>query len=119
MATEKQQTMPEAQGPAGFNQADTDVDDHPPWDFDTDPLLEGTVIKVKVVPLMRRAEMVDVRMAVVRTKKDNELRCLWESANLKNFFDVLQADHEIYVQKTGEQQLSGNRTMALFDAYWK
>lgn len=103
---------------SGWDKADTDVDDYPPHDFDKEDLLEGEVIKTKVVPLMRRAELVDVRMAVI-AKPDGEMVLLWEAANLGNFFDNIVPGMEIHVRARGVQHLTGKRTMKLFDAYYR
>lgn len=103
--------------PVGMVRADTDVDDYPAWDFATGSL-NGTVLKIKTVELIRRGEPVDVRMAVVKETGGDKFT-LWESANLGDFFDNITPEMEINISKRGEVALSGSRTMHLFDAFYR
>ena len=111
------ETVEASAPPVGMVRADTDVDDYPAWDF-TKGSLNGTVLKVKTVELIRRGEPVDVRMAVVE-EIGGEKCTLWESANLGDFFDNIASGMEINISKRGEVALSGNRTMNLFDAFYR
>ena len=98
-----------------LKKADTDVDNFPQWDFETQGALSGTVAKLKGTVQVRRGEEVDVYLAVVETADGPFI--LWESANLKEFFKEIGAGSEIVVIPKGEQDLPGNKRMKLFDAY--
>lgn len=115
-AKQKLKDDPAAEAPAGMKRADTDVDDFPAWDF-TQGSLTGDVIKVKLVELIRRGEPVDVRMAVIEEVGGNRFT-LWESANLGDFFDHLEAGISIVISQRGEAKLGGSRVMKLYDAFY-
>lgn len=106
-----------ARTPIGFTKADTDVDDYPAWDF-TKGSLTGTVAKVKTVELIRRGEPVDVRLAIVDEVGGIKV-ALWESANLGDFFDHIEAGTEIAISQRGTAKLSGAREMNLYDAFYR
>ena len=108
----------EFQAPAGFQQADTDVDQYLKWDWDQVSTLQGIVIKVKEVTVSDSRGMDrDVRFAVVEV--DGEAFNLWESANLKDLFNNIQAGNEIHVTFTGMKTLPGLKSMRTFKAFWK
>ena len=99
-----------------MKKADTDIDAFPAWDFDTTPVLQGTVVKVKSTTQIRRGEEVEVRLAVIDAEQGHYM--LWESANLGEFFDNIGAGTEIIVVYKGMEELKGNKRMRIYDAYY-
>ena len=99
-----------------MKQADTDVDAFPAWDFDTTPVLQGAIVKVKTTEQIRRGEAVPVRLAIVDFNGENHI--LWESANLGEFFDEIGQGSEIVVIYKGMEELGGKKRMRIYDAYY-
>lgn len=99
-----------------MKKADTDVDAFPTWDFDTNDVLQGTIVKVKTTEQIRRGEAVEVRLAIVHVGESDYI--LWESANLGEFFDSIGAGTEVIVIYKGMEELTGNKRMRVYDAYY-
>ncbi len=91
---------------------DLGMDAYPDQNWDEDPVIVGTVEKIRPTKQDRNGEKVDVRYMVV----DNgaELVKVWESANLTPAFDKVRAGDQIMVRFLGKEELSGGRTMRTF-----
>lgn len=115
MPTPKKTTT--TQPPKGFQKVDLQVDNYPAFEWGEDNVLTGTVIKVKTVTITdkKTGEQKDRQLAVVETEKGRFL--MWESAGLEELFEQGIDGRGIWVKPTGEMELSGNRTMRLFEAY--
>lgn len=104
--------------PAGYTQADTDLDSFPKWDFDKEPQLNGEIIKVKEdIEVEKAGVKRKTKMAVV--KVDSDYYLLWMSANLEDFFKVLVPGMLVQVNYKGMVVLGNNNTMRDFDAFYK
>lgn len=105
--------------PAGYKQIDTDVDQYPSWEWDTMGEIQGTVVKLKTVPVRRRdkPDPVPTRMAVVDVSGKKYI--VWESAGMGQFMDEVGPGSMILMIPTGTMPLSDSREMRLFDCYVK
>ena len=56
------------------------------WNFNLNPVLSGSVIDMKTVPVKRGKKIDDVRLLLVETM-DGDV-CVWESAALTRLFDL-------------------------------
>ena len=71
MATAKQEDTPDLDG---FQDIDTDLDQHPDWDWEKDGTLLGTVVKLKEVTVQRRDGEQDTRFAVTKSTIPSPLK---------------------------------------------
>lgn len=108
---------PQSTPPKHLKKVDLSLDDNPKQDWDKNPTIAGTVVKIKTVMAKRKTspEPVETRFAVVETEKGKVN--MWETASLSEFFDTIGIGSEIYVTYTGDVGLTEGRTMRTFDAY--
>tara|TARA_S200002703_G_scaffold160053_1_gene176365 strand:- start:7777 stop:8127 length:351 start_codon:yes stop_codon:yes gene_type:complete len=102
---------------AKMNQADTDFDSYPEWDFEQSPFLHGVVCKVRSTEQIRRGQKVEVRLAIIQTT-DEQKFTLWESANLGEFFDAIGEGMEVLVEFVERMQLKGGRELKKYNAFY-
>lgn len=106
--------------PKGFRKFETPV----AWDFEKNPILQGTVLNIKVIPRTRDGEVTKQKVAQVRDD-DGVIHSFWESAALIGFFDELKPGKQIWVKYLGKIDLVDddgeptNKSKKQFDAYIK
>lgn len=68
-------------------------------DFDKNPICTGVVRSLKVVPVRRGRVMEDNRLLTVEVEDGTV--AVWESANLKDLFDMVEPGDSVYIEKIG------------------
>jgi len=96
--------------PKGFRKVEVPA----AFDFDANPILQGTVLKIKTIPLKREGATVPTKVAQVRDG-DGVIHSLWESAALLTLFDDMKPGSQIWVKYLGKVDLGENKTRKEFD----
>ena len=99
--------------PEGFRDVTTDHDVHETWDFDSNPVLKGTITRIAEVNTKTRFG--ERETTVMNVVDDNgEVWALWESANMKELFANAREGFKVWVQYLGQMELTDGRTMKKF-----
>jgi len=72
-------------------------------DFKKDPIVQGVIKSMKVVPVRRGKDLEDNRLMLVDTGTDSI--AIWESANLAELFDDVVKGDTVYIHYTGDVDL--------------
>lgn len=100
--------------PKGFRK----VEVPPPFDFDSTPILQATVISIKTVPLKRDGVTHPTKVAQVRDF-DGVIYSLWESVALLTLFDQMKPGTQIWIKYLGKTDLEDNKQRKEFEVYSK
>ena len=78
------------------------------WNITLNPVLSGTVIDMKNVPVKRGKKIIDVRLLLVETIEGDI--CVWESAALTRLFDLENIiGTRIRLEYKGEINIKGQK----------
>lgn len=107
--TEQSQAMRDFFKQAGAGAAEVETQRPDPQDWETKPILTGTVTEVEALTVDDRP----THRATVQT--DSGEVSLWESASLTRVFGTLKKGDLIFVEYTGMKPLKGGREIRTFN----
>jgi hypothetical protein len=102
--------------PDGFDDVSASMEKLPKWDFTKDEQLDATVKKIQEVTVTKGKVTRETHVAHVITEDGEEL-ALWESAGLKELFEVMDRGSVIRVVYQGTIALDDNRDMHQFKCF--
>lgn len=76
-------------------------------DFNKTPIVMGKVLTLKTVLLKRGGAVEENRMMTV--DMGTETTAVWESASLKDLFDVMVTGDQVYIRYDGDEEMGGGR----------
>jgi len=98
--------------PEGFEEYDLSYDNYDAWNWDTNPMLLGTVTHVKTIPLKRKGVMTDVIMVVVEVNGTEY--AIWETAQLKQWQEKTFSGQDVAIKFTGMENIKGGKRIRNF-----
>lgn len=94
---------------------DNEIDEFPAHDWDENPVVFGTIDKIKSAKGARKNSDEEARYLIVTNTNGTEK--VWESANLSTFYDSVKPGDNIVIRYIEDKPLKGGKTMRLFDVY--
>lgn len=86
------------------------------WDYENNPLLQGTVAsEVREVEMGKGRDKRTSRVVTIKSSDDGKSYTLWESASLKAFFDHLRVGQEVAVVFHGYKDVGRLQPMKDFE----
>lgn len=84
------------------------------WDFDAEPVCEGTVIDFDILEVERQGIKVPVGCFVI--ERDGKRYAVWESKKLEKLFQCIEPGWHVRIESHGYRDLGGGRKMREFSA---